>query len=186
MRNYLRVASFNRYIWKELLCRLLLSLCVTATWVIQAICLSRGTARVFERAPFWQAAFWYLTAAALILARALLLQYLEGYTKQVAGKMKAVVRELLLDKLLLLGPAWQENRRSGKMQSLLTDGVEYLEPFLINYLPQIFIVACSVIPMAASHCHKKDSVTFTSVLYSRRAGNISRESSDSYEKGIRP
>ncbi len=36
------------------------------------------------------------------------------------------------------------------------------------------------------HCHKKDSVALTSVLYSRQAGNISRESSDSYEKGIRP
>lgn len=149
MRNYLRVAALDRYILGDLFCKLLLSLCMTATYVMQAICLARGTASVFEKAPFRQAAFYYLSAAALILVRSLLLRFLEGYTKQVAGKMKAVVRSLLLDRLFLLGPAYQEDKRSGKMQSLLTDGVEYLEPYLINYIPQIFIVAVSVIPMTA-------------------------------------
>lgn len=47
----------------------------------------------------------------------------------------------------MLGPAYQADKRSGKMQSLVTDGVEYLEPYLINYIPQIFVALFSVIPM---------------------------------------
>ncbi len=147
MKYYIRVAKFNKYIKGELFLKVFLSLLVTATYVLQAICLSQGIARVFSGDDFQGAAVCYVAVAALIAIRALLVRYLEGYTKKVAGKLKGILREKIIGKLLLLGPAYQADKRSGKMQSLVTDGVEYLEPYLVNYIPQIFVVLLSVIPM---------------------------------------
>ncbi|MCQ2500316.1 MAG: ABC transporter ATP-binding protein/permease [Lachnospiraceae bacterium] len=147
LQHYLRVAGFIRFIKIEIFLKIFLGLCVTATYVLQAICLSRGIALVFAHSSFENAILWYLLAATLIVLRALLVRYMEGYTKKVAGKVKTVIREQLIEKLLALGPGYQSDKRSGKMQSLLTDGVEYLEPYLVNYIPQIFVVALSVIPM---------------------------------------
>ena len=147
MKNYIKVAGFIRYIKKEIIIKILLGLCVTATYVAQAVCLARGTSYVFAAADWHKPVSCYLTVAALIVLRALIVRYLEGYAKLVAGKIKTVIREQIIGKLLLLGPGYQSDKRSGKMQSLMTDGVEYLEPYLINYIPQIFVVLFSVIPM---------------------------------------
>lgn len=147
MQHYLRVAGFIRYIKKDIVLKILLGLCVTASYVVQALCLSRGIALVFQRSGLKQAVIWYFMAGACIIIRGILIRYLEGYTKRIGGKVKTVLREKLVEKLLLLGPGYQSDKRSGKMQSLITDGVEYLEPYLVNYIPQIFVVAFSVIPM---------------------------------------
>lgn len=152
MSNYLRVARFSKYIQKELIFKVFLGLCITATYVIQAVFLAKGTALVFEREFLGKAVFCYLSVAGLIVVRALLVRYLEGYSKKMAGKIKTVLREMIIGKLLLLGPGYQSDKRSGKMQSLVTDGVEYLEPYLVNYIPQVFIVALSVIPMVVYIC----------------------------------
>ncbi len=148
MSNYLKVAGFVRYIKKELVLRVLIGLLITGTYVAQAIMLARGTTHVFAGDSAGMAVMYYIIAGGLIILRAFLVRYSEGYNKYIAGKVKAIIREKIIDKLLLLGPGYQSDKRSGKLQSLLTDGVEYLEPFLINYIPQIFIVGFSVIPMA--------------------------------------
>lgn len=148
MSNYLKVAGFVRYIKKELVLRVFIGLLITGTYVAQAIMLARGTTHVFAGDSAGMAVMYYIIAGGLIILRAFLVRYSEGYNKYIAGKVKAIIREKIIDKLLLLGPGYQSDKRSGKLQSLLTDGVEYLEPFLINYIPQIFIVGFSVIPMA--------------------------------------
>ena len=148
MSNYMKVAGFVKYIKKELVIKVIIGLLITGTYVAQAIMLARGTTHVFSGDSAGMAVMYYVIAAGLIILRAFLVRYSEGYNKYIAGKVKTVIREILIDKLLLLGPGYQSDKRSGKLQSLLTDGVEYLEPFLINYIPQIFIVGFSVIPMA--------------------------------------
>lgn len=148
MNNYLKVAGFVKYIKKELVFRVFIGLMITGTYVAQAIMLARGTTHVFAGDSAGMAVMYYIIAGGLIILRSFLVRYSEGYNKFIAGKVKAIIREIIIDKLLLLGPGYQSDKRSGKLQSLLTDGVEYLEPFLINYIPQIFIVGFSVIPMA--------------------------------------
>ena len=54
---------------------------------------------------------------------------------------------MLIGKLMDLGPGYQMDKRSGRFQSLVTDGIEYMEPYFISYIPQIFIVAFSLIPL---------------------------------------
>ena len=147
MKHYIKVAKYVKYVKSEVILKIFLSLLVTATYVLQAVCLSKGIAKVFAGGNFKTAAVYYMAVALLIVIRGLLVRYLEGYTKKIAGKLKGILREKIICKLLLLGPAYQADKRSGKMQSLVTDGVEYLEPYLINYIPQIFVVLFSVVPM---------------------------------------
>ena len=145
--GYIKVARYARYIRPELVKKVLLGLCVTATYVAQAVLLARGVSAALAKETFSQPAAYFLLVLVCIGARALLVRYIEGYTKAVAGKIKAVLRELIVGKLLTLGPGYQTDKRSGRFQSLVTDGVEYIEPYLVTYIPQVFIVALSVIPM---------------------------------------
>ena len=147
--GYIKVARYARYIRPELVKKVLLGFCVTATYVAQAVLLARGVSAALAKAAFSQTAAYFLFVLVCIGARALLVRYIEGYTKAVAGKIKAILRELIVGKLLTLGPGYQTDKRSGRFQSLVTDGVEYIEPYLVTYIPQVFIVALSVIPMLA-------------------------------------
>ncbi|NLH02133.1 MAG: ABC transporter ATP-binding protein, partial [Clostridiales bacterium] len=145
--GYLRVAKYAKYIGKELAVKVLLGVCVTGTFVLQAVLLARGTGAVFDKAPFSTVFAFYMLVIICIGVRSLLVRFLEYYTKQTAGKLKAVLREMVVGKLLNLGPGYQADKRSGRFQSLVTDGIEYLEPYLVNYVPQVFITVFSVLPI---------------------------------------
>ena len=92
-KQYLKVATYIKYICSEVVVKIILGLIVTATYVGQAICLARGTAVVFSYESFRSAAIWYLGVLALIISRSALIRYLEGYTKEIGGRIKAVLRE---------------------------------------------------------------------------------------------
>jgi ATP-binding cassette subfamily C protein CydD len=145
--GYLKVAKYAKYITKELILKVLLGLSITATYVAQAILLAMGAGSVFDGAEFSRTVIFFLLVIVCIVLRAFIVRYTEGYTKTIAGKLKTILREMIVGKLLLLGPGYQTDKRSGRFQSLVTDGVEYLEPYLVNYIPQVFIVALSLIPM---------------------------------------
>lgn len=147
LTGYLRIAKYCRYIKKEIIIKIILNILVTGTYVLQAILLAKGTAAVFAGEPFRIVLSFYSVVIFCIILRAILIKYLEGYTKLIAGKLKAKLREFVIDKLLRLGPGYQADKRSGRFQSLVTDGIEYLEPYLVNYIPQIFITVLSVFPL---------------------------------------
>lgn len=49
----------------------------------------------------------------------------------------------LLSKIYDLGPGYMSGKRSGKVTSLVLDGIEALEPFYVRYVPQIITVLVS-------------------------------------------
>jgi ABC-type multidrug transport system fused ATPase/permease subunit len=72
-----------------------------------------------------------------------LVRYFEIYAKIIAAKIKTKFRLAIFDKILRLGPGFLNDKRSGRIQSLVLDGIESLEPFLVNYVPQIITIAIS-------------------------------------------
>ncbi len=141
--SYIRLAKFAFYIKGELTAKIALTLFAIAISVIQAFMLAYGTSGVFSGKNAGSVLRYYIIAAFCILARSLLAWKIEIYSKKVAGKAKAVLRSKLVEKLIELGPRYQSVKRSGRLQSLVTDGVEYVEPYLVNYLPQIIVVVLS-------------------------------------------
>ena len=109
MRKYIRLVSFLGDIPWETAGKVLLAQLITAAGFIQAFCLAWGVTAVFDGR--WSSVLLYLTVClAALLIRALLVRYQEGYTKKMAAKVKAVIRNRMLEKLMQLGPAYRNDK----------------------------------------------------------------------------
>ena len=61
--------------------------------------------------------------------------------KTIAVQAKNLVQKQLLRKLEALGPAYLAGERSGEISNTLTEGVEALDPYFSQYLPQLVLSA---------------------------------------------
>ncbi len=100
---------------------------------------------------FQGAAMSSLVLPAVGVAVAVLLRgYLEHERTMIAHRTAARVQERLraklYDKLVELGPAWFTGERTGGVMLSLVDGVEQLQTFFGQYLPQLCVAA--VTPLA--------------------------------------
>jgi len=86
---------------------------------------------------------WLLAA---ITVRALIVFLAEGAAGMVAGQVKHALRKILTQRLFDLGPAYVEDQRSGELSAVLVDGVEALDAYYSQYLPQL--VLASAVPLA--------------------------------------
>lgn len=78
------------------------------------------------------------------------LQYLkEGVAYATAARVQSRLRERLHDRVLELGPAYFDSRRTGDVTISLVEGVEQLETFFGQYLPQFFTAALAPIGIFA-------------------------------------
>ncbi|GHO46337.1 thiol reductant ABC exporter subunit CydD [Ktedonospora formicarum] len=86
-----------------------------------------------------------LAIGVVMLARALLpwfSEFIAGYT---ASKARAAIREQAMRHLFALGPAYTSGERSGEIANTLSDGVEALDAFYSQLLPQMIITV--VVPV---------------------------------------
>jgi ATP-binding cassette subfamily C protein CydCD len=82
--------------------------------------------------------FWILLAFS---TRALLAWASSLSGKTIAVQIKSLVQKTLLDKLEVLGPAYLMGERSGELSNTLTEGVEALDAYFSQYLPQLVLSA---------------------------------------------
>ena len=62
---------------------------------------------------------------------------------RTAGRVQETLRGRLFDKILALGPAWFGAERTGGVMLSMVDGVEQLQSFFGQYLPQVTIAVCA-------------------------------------------
>jgi ATP-binding cassette subfamily B protein len=146
---FLRLFAVTKGARGSLLAKALLGILITGTYVAQALLLAKGVRYVFAGQRwenFIPIAAWILM---LVMARALLLWSREIYGKRAAAKVKEALRINLFYHLFNLGPGYMEEGRTGKIQSVFIDGVEALEVFLVNYIPQIIVTATGLLCIIA-------------------------------------
>jgi len=108
--------------------------------VTQAYYLSYIINKVFLAAsPLQQVWHFMLILFVIILARVLLAWSNAILTNQMAGRIKLSLRSRILHRLFALGPAYIQGERSGELISTTMDGVEALDPYVSQYLPQVFL-----------------------------------------------
>jgi ATP-binding cassette subfamily C protein CydCD len=73
--------------------------------------------------------------------RALLAWISSQSAKTIAVQVKSRVRSLLLEKLQLLGPSYLEGEKSGELYRTAVEGVEALDAYYSQYLPQLVLSA---------------------------------------------
>src|SRR5262245_13250566 len=124
----------------------MLSLCAG---IARFVFLGRLLVLVFEGAGFEQAALPAAGVAAAILLRAALEQARVVLAHRTAARIQEELRARLFDKLLALGPGWFAGSRTGGVMLSVVDGVEQLQTFFGQYLPQLFISAAAPVAIFA-------------------------------------
>ena len=94
-----------------------------------------GGARLASLAPV------LLALAAVAVLRAGLLWLQETLAQRFSGELRQAVRDRLVRHLLALGPRFLSGERTGELANTLVGGVEALDAYVAQYLPQAALAA---------------------------------------------
>ena len=110
--------------------------------VAQAGALSSVIDRVFlKSASLADVTSLLIVLLLIIIVRALLAWGGEVSAFQVAARVKTALRQRVFDKLMQLGPAYVRGERTGELTNTAIDGIEALEAYFSQYLPQVVLAA---------------------------------------------
>src|SRR6266498_1646644 len=84
---------------------------------------------------------WLRLILLIIAGRALLTWISEVSANAVAVKIKSDLRERLFNHILNLGPAYTRGQRTGELTTCAVEGIEALDAYYSQYLPQLVITA---------------------------------------------
>jgi ATP-binding cassette subfamily C protein CydCD len=112
-----------------------------AAAVGHGVLLARAIAAVFPGQGGGPVPGFILASSACVLALAAALWAGEVFGQRLAGRVRLALRDRLAAHLLALGPAYVEGERSGELAAVAVDGVESLDEYLSQYLPQVTLAA---------------------------------------------
>jgi thiol reductant ABC exporter CydD subunit len=108
--------------------------------VVQAALLSRVVDAVFLEGAGLEAVLPILAGlGAAAVARAMAAWGQEALAQRFSGRIRFELRDRLVRRLLALGPQYASGERAGELQNTLVGGVESLDAYLAQYLPQTFL-----------------------------------------------
>ncbi|TFH48367.1 MAG: ABC transporter ATP-binding protein, partial [Lysobacterales bacterium] len=96
-------------------------------------------AQVFAGAPAESLILPVALVAAVMLLRGVLEYWRNMIAHRTSARIQRVLRERLFDKVVELGPAYFGLERTGDVLLAMVDGVEQLETYFGQYLPQLFV-----------------------------------------------
>ncbi len=88
-----------------------------------------------------QVAGWLRLLLIIIAGRAFLTWVNEVSANAVAVKLKSDLRERLFNHILHLGPAYTRGQRTGELTAAAVEGIEALDAYFSQYLPQLVVTA---------------------------------------------
>ena len=100
-------------------------------------------ARIFRGDGFDSLILPIAAVAGVMIARGVLEYWRTMTAHRTAALVQLQIRARLYDKITALGPAYFGERRSGETLLALIDGVEQLETYFGQYLPQLFVAAAT-------------------------------------------
>ena len=132
-----RLFSMTRGVRRRMALAALVGLAAVPISMWRLTLTGQAMARVFTGEPFNALVGMLVLIASLIVLRALLQLARDEIANATAALMKAHVRALLYEHVLRLGAGHFDQRRTGDAVLALVDGVEQLDQFFGQYLPQL-------------------------------------------------
>jgi len=127
----------------------LLGLLALAFSIARFAFLGRFLAGVFHGAPAATLA-WPLAATGVAIVLRCVLEHARTMVAyRTAARVQEELRARLLDKVLALGPAWFGAERTGGVMLSMIDGVEQLQSFFGQYLPQVAVAVAAPLAIFA-------------------------------------
>ncbi len=102
-------------------------------------------ARIFEGDGFGELVPLIIAAAASIAARSVFLYAKEEIANGTALQVQFKLRQRLFDQVVRLGPSHFDRQRTGDITVGVVEGVEQLETFFGQYLPQLIVASLAPI-----------------------------------------
>src|SRR5437764_1403882 len=137
---------FDRRLWQlmrglrgRILLAIVIGLAASALGIARFALLGVLLARVFTGAGFAPIAEAAIGVALAVLLRGLLDHSRTIIAHHTASRVQEDLRGKLYDKIAELGPAWFAGERTGGVMLSLVDGVEQLQSFFGQYLPQVCV-----------------------------------------------
>lgn len=87
------------------------------------------------------AMWWIALAAGTVLFRGFAIPARTAITTASGLAVRRILRADLLAHAMALGPAWASSTRLGEVQTTIVEGVDGLDPYYSDYLPQLLITA---------------------------------------------
>src|SRR5579863_9334012 len=143
---------FDRRLWQltrglrgRILFAILVGLVAAAVGIARFVLLGVLLARVFQGAPFLALVVPAGGVAAAVILRGLLEHWRTQVAHRTATRVQEELRGRLYDKIAELGPAWFAASRTGGVMLSIVDGVEQLQSFFGQYLPQVAVATLTPI-----------------------------------------
>ena len=136
---------FTEGVRERIAAAVLLGLLAVAAGVARLALLGWIGARIFEGDSFGSLTPLIIAAALVTLARSALLYAKEELANGTAVQVQFSLRQRLFERVAALGPAHFDRRRTGDVTVGVVEGVEQLETFFGQYLPQLLVAAIAPI-----------------------------------------
>ncbi len=133
----------------RILLGIVLGLLALAVGIARFAFLGQFLARLFRAEPAAALIVPLLATLLAIVLRPWLDHVRTMIAHRTAMRVQDVLRGQLYDKIVALGPAWFGAERTGGVMLSVVDGVEQLQTFFGQYLPQVAIAACAPLAIFA-------------------------------------
>ena len=143
---------FDRRLWELtrglrgwIVFAVLLGLVASVVGIARFAILGVLLSHVFNGAGFLAVAIPAVGVAAAVLLRGFIEHHRAMVSHRTATRVQETLRGRLYDKIAALGPAWFAGERTGGVMLSIVDGVEQLQTFFGQYVPQLSIAVLTPI-----------------------------------------
>jgi ATP-binding cassette, subfamily B, bacterial len=143
---------FDRRLWELtrglrgwIVFAILLGLVASVVGIARFAILGVLLSHVFNGAGFLAVAIPAVGVAAAVLLRGFIEHHRAMVSHRTATRVQETLRGRLYDKIAALGPAWFAGERTGGVMLSIVDGVEQLQTFFGQYVPQLSIAVLTPI-----------------------------------------
>src|SRR6185437_13426394 len=148
---------FDRHLWQltrglrgRIALAILIGLAAAAFGIARFTLLGTMLARVFTGSGFGPVALAAAGVAAAVVLRGVLDHWRTIIAHRTSAQVQTELRRRLYDKIAELGPAWFAGERTGGVMLSVVDGVEQLQTFFGQYVPQVYLAATTMKVLATS------------------------------------
>ena len=143
---------FDRHLWQltrglrgRIALAILIGLAAAAFGIARFTLLGTMLAQVFTGSGFGPVALAAAGVAAAVVLRGILDHWRTIIAHRTSAQVQTELRGRLYDKIAELGPAWFAGERTGGVMLSIVDGVEQLQTFFGQYVPQVCVAALTPI-----------------------------------------
>ena len=144
-----RLLAFTAGVRGRIVFAVAVGLAAAAVGIARFAALGWLIAGVFAGEPFEALAGKFALVGAVMLLRGWLEYWRNMIAHRTAARVQMHLRERLYDKVTELGPAWFGLERTGKVLVSIVEGVEQLETWFGQFLPQLCVAALTPIVVFA-------------------------------------